>query len=192
MTEGGYDVTARVLDFWFGSRRSGEPIRVRTRWFRPDADFDAACAAALGTDCERALAGALASLEDSAHGSLALVILLDQIPRNIFRGTAEAFAGDARARTVADRAIAHCFDRTLAPAERMFRYLPFEHAETLADQDRAVALFADLGDADWLDYAHRHRAIIARFGRFPHRNAVLGRASTPEELAFLQEPGSTF
>ena len=129
---------------------------------------------------------------DLAPGTYALAILLDQFPRNMFRGRAKAFATDAKARAVAAAAISKGFDRALPVVERRFLYLPFEHSEFLADQERAISLFAGLGDALSLDYAIRHRAIIARFGRFPHRNGALGRASTMAEIAFLAQPGSSF
>jgi uncharacterized protein (DUF924 family) len=123
---------------------------------------------------------------------LATVIVLDQFSRNLHRDDARAFAADPQARTLARRALELGVDRGLAPAERLFLYLPFEHSEDLADQQLAVQLVTGLGDAGWTRYAEAHRDIIARFGRFPHRNAVLGRATTPEEEAFLREPMSRF
>jgi uncharacterized protein (DUF924 family) len=135
------------------------------------------------------------------EGALALLILLDQFPRNLFRGTARAYAADAKARAVADAAIAAGHDRVMSSCGRLFCYLPFEHSEALADQDRCVAMFQSIPVAPDFDAethagavrsAHRHREIIARFGRFPHRNAALGRATTPEEAAFLREPNSSF
>jgi uncharacterized protein (DUF924 family) len=121
------------------------------------------------------------------------VILLDQFPRNMFRGTAEAFASDAKAREIANLALESGHDHDLAQEERLFLYLPLEHSEELADQERCVELMRALDETPlWHDYAVRHRDIIARFGRFPHRNAVLGRDSTAEECEFLMQPGSSF
>jgi uncharacterized protein (DUF924 family) len=126
------------------------------------------------------------------RSALAALIVLDQFSRNMFRGDPRSFAADATARAIARSAVDAGLDRRLAPEARLFIYLPFEHSEDLADQDRSVALMATLGDAETDRYAVAHRDIIVRFGRFPHRNAVLGRASTDEEIAFLQQPGSSF
>lgn len=186
----------RLLDRWFGP--PGDPGREAARqiWFESTPEFDAALRTEFLADHEDAAAGRLASWEASAEGALALVLLLDQIPRNIFRGSLRAYANDALARAAADRALARGFDRAVPCAWRGFFYLPFEHSEDLADQERALALFAALlptpESPDPLRHARRHHEIIARFGRFPHRNAVLGRASTPAELAFLAEPDSSF
>lgn len=128
----------------------------------------------------------------SARRALATIIVLDQFPRNMFRGTPRAFATDHIARDVALGAVERGFDRSFDIHGRAFMYLPFEHSEDLADQERSVTLFTPLGDKTYTDYAVAHRDIIARFGRFPHRNAVLGRSSTPQEEAFLQQPGSAF
>ncbi|MGE5539440.1 MAG: DUF924 family protein [Gemmatimonas sp.] len=181
-----------VLAFWFGDV-AGDDFRSRKPlWFEPDAAFDAEVRNRFEDVHFAAARGELSSWRADPRGALALVIVLDQFPRNMYRGTARAFATDPQALAVAREAIDRGFDRQLAPVLRLFLYLPFEHSESLADQDRSVALFAELGDAETLDYARRHREIIARFGRFPHRNAVLGRASTAEEVAFLKEPGSSF
>jgi uncharacterized protein (DUF924 family) len=174
-----------VLAFWFAPGG-------RERWFEPDPAFDAEVARRFAPLVEDAAAGRLDACAGEPRGALALCVLLDQFPRNVWRGTPRAFAHDEAARRVADRAVAAKLDRGLPPEQRLFLYLPFEHSENLADQERSVALMAGLGDAEWLDYARRHRDVIARFGRFPHRNAILGRASTPEEEAFLREPGSSF
>jgi uncharacterized protein (DUF924 family) len=144
--------------------------------------------------------GRLDAWSDSPPGALALAILLDQFPRNLHRGTAQAFAADAKAQEVARRAVlARRFDLALAPTARIFLYLPFEHGEAMADQDLSVALFEGLRDrpahrapGGTIDYAWRHREVIARFGRFPHRNAALGRESTPAERAWLAVPGNGF
>jgi uncharacterized protein (DUF924 family) len=174
-----------VLAFWF------DPAN-RERWFERDPAFDAEIARRFAPSIEDAAAGRLDAFAGEPRGALALCVLLDQFPRNVWRGTPRAFAQDEAARRVADRAVAAGLDRGLPPEQRLFLYLPFEHSESLADQERSVALMAGLGDAEWLDYARRHRDVIARFGRFPHRNEILGRASTPEEEAFLREPGSSF
>jgi uncharacterized protein (DUF924 family) len=174
-----------VLRFWFGPEAEG-------RWFARDDAFDALLGRRLGALAAAAAGGSLDAWADTGRGAVALVILLDQVPRNLYRGGPEAFAQDARARRVAARAVELGADAGLGPAERLFLYLPFEHSEDLADQDRSVELIGRLGDAEWLDYALRHRAVVARFGRFPHRNTALGRVTTPEEEAFLAGPGSTF
>ena len=172
---------AEVLAFW----RAAGPAK----WFQKDAAFDAEIAARYRAGIEAAAAGHLAHWETTAEGALALVILLDQFPRNIFRGSARAFAADPLARAVAERAIARGFDQRIPTAERLFFYLPFEHSEERADQERAVALVRALGDADQLKWAELHADIIRRFGRFPHRNAVLGRTTSPAEQAFLDDGG---
>src|SRR5580698_3381401 len=179
-----------VLDFWF----AGDPATHRKVWFEKDAAFDSACAD-LAAARDSAKSGALDAWAETPKGGLALVILLDQLSRNLHRGTAEAFAADAKARTIARAMLARGFDQALTPAERMFVYLPFEHSEDLADQDLAVRLFTALDAAtgeDTLDYAVRHRDVIRRFGRFPHRNTALGRQTTAEEAAYLADPGAGF
>jgi uncharacterized protein (DUF924 family) len=170
-----------VVAFW---RAAGAD-----RWFQGGDAFDALCRerfldahfTAARRGCEHWL--------DSAEGALALLILLDQIPRNVFRDSGHAFATDPLARHYAALALEAGFDAGVEPALRAFFYLPFEHAEDMADQDRSVALFEALGDANYLQYAIAHRDVIARFGRFPHRNRALGRASTPEEQAWLDAGG---
>ena len=186
-----------VLDFWFGGPGSPEHGQVRTEWFRKDAAFDAAIAQRFGAQVEAALTGGLRNGLDEPTTALARVIVLDQFTRNIFRGTPRAFAGDALALATARAMVADGRDQHLRPEQRVFAYLPFEHSEDLATQDRSVRLFEVLATvtpalAGMLDYAQRHHAVVARFGRFPHRNDVLGRPSTAEEQAFLQEPGSRF
>jgi uncharacterized protein (DUF924 family) len=170
-----------VLAFWLAAGSD--------RWFEHDAAFDAAIRERYAATYEDAAAGKLSAWENSPAGALALVIMLDQFPRNMFRATARAYASDPLARTVAERAIAKGFDQQIAMPERTFFYLPFEHAEDLADQQRAVALIRATGDADQLKWAVLHADIIRRFGRFPHRNAVLGRTTTPQEQAFLDDGG---
>jgi len=158
-------------------------------WFAKDDAFDADLRAHFEAAHQTAARGALADWEDHAEGALALLLLTDQIPRNIYRGSAHAFATDAMAREVCLRTIARGFDRDFEPALRCFIYLPLEHSEAMADQEHSVRLFEALGDAEYLKYAIVHRDIIARFGRFPHRNAVLGRLTTPAEKAFLDGGG---
>ncbi len=186
-----------VLEFWFGRR--GEPGYglAREAWFRKDPAFDTLIARRFGAMIERAIAGDFEHWAGQADSALAQVLLLDQFTRNAFRDTPRAFAGDARALAAAQAMVAAGQDRALAPLQRQFVYLPFEHAESPAMQDEAMRLFGELArehpeHADVVTWARRHREIIERFGRFPHRNALLGRASTPEEEAFLQQPGSRF
>lgn len=181
-----------VLDFWFGADDAP-----RQEWFRKDPAFDRRIADRFGPLVERALAGELADWQGSPDSALALILLLDQFTRNVFRDSPRAFAGDSLALATARSLVASGHDQDLPPLRRAFVYMPFEHAEDLAAQDEAVRRFSPLAGespflAEMLDYAHRHRAIVARFGRFPHRNAVMGRESTPEELAFLTQPGSGF
>lgn len=174
-----------VIEFWFAPAS-------RERWFESTPDFDRQIEARFGDLCRQGAAGALGHWQDSAAGCLALCLLLDQFPRNRFRGSREAFATDAQALAVAEQALARGLDQQLPPEMRMFLYLPFEHSEDLAHQRRAVALIGALGDAKALDYAVRHLRVIERFGRFPHRNQVLGRETTAAEAAFLEAPGSSF
>jgi uncharacterized protein (DUF924 family) len=181
-----------VRDFWFGEPLAGGGYAHQDRWFRRDPQFDAACAARFAAACARAAAGTLEHLLATPDGSLTLVLLLDQFPRNIHRGRPEAFSADARARAAARQAIARGFDRDFPKLQRQFFYLPFEHSESIEDQNLAVSLIGALEDDDLLYWSNRHRAIIERFGRFPHRNAILGRSNTREEEAFLREPGSSF
>jgi uncharacterized protein (DUF924 family) len=172
---------ADVTDFW----RAAGP----KKWFRKDAAFDREIEARFLSAHEAAAAGHLSDWEATPDGALALLLLLDQFPRNMFRGSARAFATDPLARAVADRAIARGFDAGAANAERTFFYLPFEHSENLADQERSLALSRRAGDGKADRYAEFHADIIRRFGRFPHRNAVLGRANTPQEQVFLDAGG---
>ena len=170
-----------VLAFW---REAGPD-----KWFKKDSAFDEAIREKFLATYEAAAAEKLATWEQTAAGALALVIVLDQFPRNLFRGSARSFAADPLARAVTGRALAQGFDREVPAGERQFFYLPFEHSELLADQDRCCALFRAAGDADALKWAELHADIIRRFGRFPHRNAVLGRQTTIEEQAFLDGGG---
>ena len=180
-----------VLDFWFGAPGSRERGRPRKAWFRKSEPFDAEIRRRFLDTWEQAARGELERWQATPLASLALVVTLDQFPRNMFRGTARAFASDSLAFAVARETIAREFDRLLSPVERSFVYLPFEHAEDLAAQRRSLALFHAL-DGEQVEYARRHYEIIARFGRFPHRNLILGRPSTAEEAEFLKQPGSSF
>ena len=183
-----------LLDCWFGPPGDPERGTHRDIWFKSTAAHDAMLQRLFLADYERAAAGELAAWEDAAESALALLLLLDQIPRNIFRGTPRMYATDAMARAAADRAMARGFDAALPPAWRKFFYMPLHHSENLVDQHRSLALLEavprDPARAENARYARRYIEIIARFGRFPHRNAVLGRVSTPEEIEFLKEPES--
>lgn len=172
---------ADIVTFW---REAGPE-----RWFKKDPAFDDEIKRRFLAAHEAAAAGTLSAWETSAEGTLALLILLDQFPRNMFRGDARAFATDPHARAVAAGALVRGFDAQVPAAMRAFFYLPFEHSETLADQERSLALYKASGDADGLKWAEAHADIIRRFGRFPHRNAALGRATTAAEQAFLDGGG---
>jgi uncharacterized protein (DUF924 family) len=187
-----------ILDYWFGEH-------ARPLWFEPSADFDRELRARFGETLEAAARGELDAWAESPGGALALIILLDQITRNVHRGTPRAFENDRRAQALADAALARGFDLELALDRRLFVYLPFEHAEDAALQRRSVALFerlledhrgggaeAEAAAEEQLRYARRHCEIIERFGRFPHRNAILERTSTTAEHTFLDEPMSSF
>jgi len=175
-----------IVDFWFDEA-------MKPYWFRRSDSFDRAVADTLGPHYEAAVRGDLDHWMEDVDGCLALCILLDQVPCNMFRDDPRAYASDPKARAVAEHALAGGFDLECTEDERIFLYLPFEHHEDMGSQDRAVALFAErVGTEETVRFAERHREIIQRFGRFPHRNAVLGRESTAEETAFLQEPNSSF
>jgi uncharacterized protein (DUF924 family) len=184
-----------ILDFWFGPPGSAGYGQPRREWFRKIAAFDAEIRSRFGAAVERALAGDFADWI-APRAVLARVLLLDQFTRNGFRGEARAFAGDALALATAKAAIARGDDIALIPVERSFLYLPFAHAEDLTAQEQSVALHRRLRDetgyVDPLIWAEKHAAVIRLFGRYPHRNAALGRESTPEEVAFLAAPGSRF
>jgi uncharacterized protein (DUF924 family) len=185
---------SEVLSFW---RAAGPP-----KWFTRDEAFDALIRARFLATCEAGAAGRLAEWEATAHGALALLIVLDQFPRNMFRGTARAFEGDRQALAAAVEGVARHDDDGLTVNERSFLYMPYMHSEDIDMQERSVALFKELAAAApselrgsmvaAVQYAEKHHEIIARFGRFPHRNTALGRASTPEERAFIAQAGSGF
>jgi uncharacterized protein (DUF924 family) len=186
-----------VLDFWFGAPGSAEFGTPRKAWFVKDSEFDRVIAERFGPSIEQALRGELDAWAKTPSGAIARILLLDQFTRNAFRGDRRAFAGDAQALAAATALVGSRQDESLPPLIRAFAYLPFEHAESLAMQDEAVRLFNRLVPTSpeltsMLDYAHRHREVIARFGRFPHRNAILGRQSTAEELTYIATPGTAF
>ena len=190
------DSAQSVLDFWFLPSDDPQHGQSRPEWWRKDPTFDAQIASRFGPLIETALAGGVQEWDREARGALARIIVLDQFTRNAFRDTPRAFAGDALAQAATQAMIEGGQDRLLKPVERWFAYMPLQHAEKLELQERAVGLFSalakDPGYDNALDYAVRHRDIIARFGRFPHRNRILGRVSTPEEVEFLKQSGSRF
>jgi uncharacterized protein (DUF924 family) len=187
-----------VLDFWFLPPADPGHGSTRTAWFKKDPAFDAEIGKRFGDVIEQAVAGGLKEWDASGpRGVLARILVLDQFTRNTGRDTPAAFAGDAQALAAAQELVASGAHLALAPHERWFAYMPFEHAEDAQSQAKSIELFTALAEAapgyeGVLDYAHRHRGVIARFGRFPHRNAILGRASTPEEEAYLAQPGAGF
>lgn len=188
-----------VLKFWFGTPGSEDASYAQRRkiWFGKSIEVDEYIRTAFYTLYAQASLGELDGWRSQPEPCLALILLLDQFPRNLFRDDPRAFGTDGQALAVAKQAIAHGFDQQLNPLQRLFIYLPLEHSEVLEDQHKAVALIEVLAQedpdlADPYDYALRHRDVIARFGRFPHRNAILGRVSTPEEEVFLKQPGSRF
>lgn len=185
-----------VLDFWFGDSASVAFGQLREPWFKKEPAFDEEIRQRFHGLYEDAARGACDGWTERPKDCLALVLVFDQFPRNMFRDSARAFATDAAALATARRAISCGDDRVLVPVERVFLYLPFEHSENLEDQRRSVALFESMPDhpkkAEWIDYATRHLVIVERFGRFPHRNRALGRASTAEETEFLKQPNSRF
>jgi uncharacterized protein (DUF924 family) len=185
-----------ILAFWFGAPLEGATPERNKLWFAKSADTDQLIRSRFLPVHQQAQNGALGHWLEAPRPCLAFVIVTDQFPRNLFRDTPAAFATDALALGAARHALEQDFDRRLQPIERVFLYLPFEHSEDKRDQARAVTLFdalrAEEGMEGFYQYALAHQRIIERFGRFPHRNAILGRASSPEEIAFLKEPGSRF
>ena len=186
----------QILNFWFGSPESENYGKSRKVWFSKDPEFDRDVTDRFLLDYEAAAAGNYDGWSASRDGCLALILLFDQFSRHIFRGDRRAFATDAQALATAQQAIAQDFDQDLLPVQRIFIYLPFEHSENLEHQRLSVELLRQLSDipeiADQLPYAIRHKEIIERFGRFPHRNRILGRTTTPEEAEFLKQRGSSF
>lgn len=174
-----------VLHFWFESLRPED-------WYRADAGLDDFVRDNLGGLHDQAVHGKLERWQETPEGALALIILLDQVPRNIHRDGPRAFASDIRARAVLARTLEGGLDKGLTKRKRVFLYMPLMHSEALADQDQSVALFSALGIENNLDYANRHRDVIKRFGRFPHRNAILARESSAAEEEYLAQPGAGF
>ena len=184
-----------ILDFWFAPRGNAEHGNTRELWFRKDASVDQAIRARFGGAVETAVAGGFGEWT-SPRGALARVLLLDQFTRNIYRETPRAFSGDVLALGISRAAVANGDDRSLIPVERWFLYMPFEHAEDPAAQQTSLDLFARLSDETGLSepvaWARRHAEVIRRFGRYPHRNAILGRESTAEEIEYLAAGGRGF
>jgi uncharacterized protein (DUF924 family) len=185
-----------ILDFWFGKPDDPDYGKFRKVWFIKDPEFDEDVRSRFLEDYQQAAACQLDDWKASAQSCLALIILLDQFSRNMFRGQPQAFATDSQALAYAKHAIAQGFDKQLLPIQRWFVYMPFQHSENLADQHQCIELFSMLKDypecVSGLDYAYRHLKVIEQFGRFPHRNQILGRETTLEEAEFLKQPGSSF
>ncbi|MDR9753199.1 DUF924 family protein [Pseudomonas sp. SZMC_28357] len=193
-----------VLDWWFGTADTAQEVAAARGklWFGKRDSQDLEARTRFGALVEQALAGELTEWAQCPEGWLALVLLLDQVPRMIFRENRKSYAGDARALALVAQGIAADFDRQLQPIQRVFIYIVFEHCENLAAQNEAISRYRELLAqqpeedralfADYLDYAEKHQKVIAQFGRFPHRNALLGRESTEEERVFLSKPGSRF
>lgn len=195
----GWQRVQAILDFWFDSPSTpgSEYGQQRQCWFKKDAAFDTQLRQRFEPDYQQAKAGNLDIWQQHPKACLALVLLLDQVPRNIFRGSAQSFATDSKSLAVAQSGLDQGWDRYLIAVERIFLYLPFEHSETLADQYQALRLFTALVRENpelqtTRDYAQKHLDIIQRFGRFPHRNEILDRPNTAAETEFLKQPGSRF
>ena len=186
------EVVSRVLAFWYDETTPDLAADgdYRMAWFTKDEAFDQAIREGFEADVARAASGELHALRDTAEGCLVLCVLMDQFPRNLYRGSPQAFATDAKALGIARHAVAQGFDKQLGKTRRMFLYLPFEHSENLNDQNTSVELFKASNDEQTYPYALEHYYVISRFGRFPGRNAALGRETTPEEAAFLEKFGA--
>jgi len=203
---GNIEKQSLILDFWFGDLKDGEvpPQEMSRMWWAKNRDIDEYIRKIFENDLLSAVKGELGDWESTPHGTLALIILLDQFSRNMYRDTPRAFSQDTQALSTAEEGIEKGFDRGLHPVMRVFFYMPFMHSESIDMQERSMALFGALEKdftsprelaemlSDNMEYAERHRAIIERFGRFPHRNRILGRESTTEEIEFLKQPGSSF
>ena len=185
-----------LLNFWFAPERASERDRFRDIWFQATPEFDAALAERFRADYDRAAAGVYGPWRAAPQTCLALILLLDQLPRNLFRNSPRACATDTAALEIAREAVTRGYDQAEAPVRRWFFYMPFQHSESLTDQQTALRLYTSLPEhpdkAEAIEAARRHHQIIARFGRFPHRNDILGRPSRPEEQDFLQQPDSDF
>ena len=198
------NVRDELLAFWFGDDSDDAAVAAAKAelWWGHSPATDEFLRERFGAAATAAAAGLLNHWAEAPRGRLALILLLDQLPRAVHRDTPGAFAQDAAARVLAEQGLESGANEALRPIERLFLYLPLEHSEDLEDQDRSVELFGELADSipeeqrptfsNFVDYAQKHREVIARFGRFPHRNRILGRESTAEEIAFLEEPGSSF
>lgn len=186
-----------ILAFWFGREGEEGYGEFREAWFLKDPDFDREIRDRFEGVYEEAASGELEDWKEEARSCLALIVVLDQFPRNMFRGDARMYAADGLALAAAWHAVERAYDRELPAFQRMFMYLPFEHSEDLEDQRRSVVLFEGLageepGAMNLTSYAVQHLRIVERFGRFPHRNGILGRETTLEEAEFLEEPDSSF
>lgn len=193
-----------ICEYWFGSSDNDLEVAKQhsKQWWSKNVEVDAEIKTRFASYLPRVVNGELDQWQESALGTLALILLTDQFPRNMFRGAAQAFAYDAIARNLCKQGLKKDIDQKLRPIQRVFFYIPLEHSESLADQEQCLQLFRQLANSaepalqptltDYIDFAIRHRDIIERFGRFPHRNALLDRESTPAELAFLETPGSSF
>lgn len=179
-------ITSIILSFWFGEPSSSSYTQSKDFWFQSTPELDQQIKKQFEPLYQKAVKGELDGLAQTPEGSLALVILLDQFPRNMYRGTPQAFVADEKALKITKEALEKKFDRNLLPTQRMFLYLPLEHSENMEDQEQSVKLFETLGNELALKYAIEHRDVIAQFGRFPHRNAILGRENTLEEIKFLE------
>ncbi|MEQ8538112.1 MAG: DUF924 family protein [Coleofasciculus sp. D1-CHI-01] len=186
----------KILAFWFGEPDHPGYGKPRQAWFTKNLAFDEEVRSRFLDEYQQAATGQLNHWQESPYSCLALILLLDQFSRNMFRGQPQAFATDSQALTIAQHAVSQGFDQQMLPVQRWFIYMPYEHSENLAHQRRCVELFSTLkhdpDSASTIDYAYRHLKVIERFGRFPHRNPILGRESTPEEVTFLKQPGSSF
>ena len=185
-----------VNDFWFGKPDSNIYGTSRKEWFIKNPAFDDHVRETLGVFHDQARSDALDNWQENSLSCVALMVLLDQVPRNLFRNSPQAFATDQKALSIAKQAITNNFDKELLVVQRLFLYLPFEHSEAIEDQRRSLELFAQLKDdpiaKSYVAYAQKHFEVIERFGRFPHRNKILGRENTAAELDFLSQPGSSF
>lgn len=183
-----------TLDFWFGDGDAAFYGKAREEWFKKDAAFDEAIRSRFAGLYEEAASGELDDWREEPESCLALIVVLDQFPRNMFRDDPKGYATDDKALNLAKYAVAEGHDRALPEFQRVFVYMPYMHSEDVRDQERCVTLFEALGEdyAYNLEFAIAHRDVVARFGRFPHRNGILGRENTPEETEFLEESGSSF
>jgi len=181
-----------LLSFWFGTSILDDFPRNRDMWWQKDSEFDQLLRDTYSSLHDQAAQGALDHWQETPLGCLCLILLLDQFPRNMFRDTPRAFATDPKALEVTFHALEQGFDAGLPETARLFLYLPLEHSEDIDNQNACISLMQNFQSSNFVNFAERHRAIIRRFGRFPHRNAILGRPSTPEEITFLEQPNSGF